>query len=65
MLLAMADAACEANSANTSSSSPVNAAPSALSARKKLPTSAPRWRIGVPWKVRENAGAGSMPSART
>ena len=63
--LAMADAAWEANSVSTSSSSPVNAAPSALSARKKLPTPAPRWRIGVPWKLRAKAGAGSMPSART
>ena len=60
--LAIADAACEANSVSTSSSASVNASPSALSARKKLPTSAPRWRIGVPWKLRENIGAGSMPS---
>ena len=56
--LTIAAAAWEANSVSTSSSPSVNASPSALSARKKLPTSAPRWRIGVPWKVRENALGG-------
>ena len=63
--LTIAAAAWEANRVSTSSSSSVNASPSALSARKKLPTSAPRWHIGVPWKVREKVRAGSMPSART
>ena len=56
--LAIADAAWEANSVSTSSSASVNTCPSALSARKKLPTSTPRWRIGVPWKLRANSRGG-------
>ncbi len=63
--LVIAAAAWDANSVSTSSSSSVNSSPSAFSARKKWPTSAPWWRIGVPWKVRENIRAGAMPSART
>ena len=49
--LAIAVAACEANSTRTSSSSPVNSCPSAFSPRKKLPTCTPRWRIGVACRV--------------
>ena len=63
--LVIAAPACDANSISTSSSSPLNSSPPAFSARKKWPTSAPRWRIGVPWKVRENARRGVMPSERT
>ena len=49
--LATAEAACAANSASTSSSSPVNSGPVCFSPRKKLPTCTPRWCIGVPRKV--------------
>ena len=56
--LAMATAACAANSTSSSSSSAVKRAPPAFSASQKLPTCSPRWRIGVPWKVRD----GSRPS---
>ena len=50
--LTMAAAACAANSSSTSSSSSVNSAPPSLSPRKKLPTWAPRWRIGVLMQAR-------------
>ena len=39
--------------------------PSALSARKKCPTSSSRWRSGVPRKVREKIQGASMPSSPT
>ena len=63
--LAIAAAAWDANSITTSSSSSVNSWPPSFPARKKLPTSAPRWRIGAPWHVREKVGVGAMPSERT
>ena len=56
--LATATAACAANSTSSSSSSAVKPAAPAFSASQKLPTCSPRWRIGVPWKVRY----GSRPS---
>lgn len=59
--LTTAAAAREAKSTNVSSS--VNSGAPSLPARKKLPTSA-RWRIGVPWRVREKVHAGAMPSER-
>ncbi len=63
--LAIAAAACDANSVRTSSSSSVNSPPSAFSARKKWPTSVPRWLIRVARKAREKTRAGVMPSERT
>ena len=48
--LAMARAACEANSASVSSSSSLNSRPDSFSARKMLPTRSPRCRTG---KVRK------------
>ena len=50
--LAIAVAAWAANSFRTSSSSSVNSSPPSLSLRKKSPTCAPRWRSGVPCRVR-------------
>ncbi len=62
--LAMAVAACDANSTRTSSSSFENSRPLRLPARKKLPRCAPRWRIGVPWKVFAGMRSVEKPSER-
>ena len=63
--LAMVTAAWAASSTSTSSSSSVNSSPPAFSPRKKCPTSRPRWRIGVPWKVRQGTSPGASPSEAT
>ena len=64
--LAIADAAWEANSASTSSSSSVNCRAPALSPRKKWPTCTPRWRSGALMKVQAGRrGSGDKPSERT
>ena len=49
--LAIAVAACDANSTRTSSSSLVNSCPPSFAPRKKPPTCTPRWRICVPSMV--------------
>ena len=59
---AIAVAACEAKSTRISSSSPVNASPSSLSLRKKLPRCSPRWCIGVPCSDLDVQGVGERPS---
>ena len=63
--LAIAVAAWEANSIRTSSSSEVKVCPSCLPARKNMPTSSPRWRIGVPWKVFERMRSAENPREQT
>ena len=63
--LAIAVAACDANSTRTSSSSLVNSRPPSLPPRKKWPTSTPRCRIGVPWKVVDGITSQDKPSDRT
>ena len=63
--LAMAVAACDANSTRTSSSAPVNSGPPSFSPRKKLPTCTSRWRIGVHCIVFETISSVGKPSSRT
>ena len=63
--LAIAVAACDANSTRTSSSSSVNGCPASFSPRKKLPTCSPPWRIGMPCKVFDRIRSAEKPSERT
>ena len=62
--LATAVAACDAKRTRISSSSLVNASPSSLSLRKKLPRCSPRWCIGVPCIGCALQGVGERPSDR-
>ena len=54
----------EAKSTSSSSPSSVKPPPPSLSPTKKFPMRAPRWRIGVPCKVRQRPSSSESPSER-
>ncbi len=64
-VLASAVAAWEANSTRTSSSALVNSSPPSFSARKKLPTSTPRYFIGATSIAVGQMRSDESPSDRT